>query len=220
MAADCCEHHQCHDPGGDPMRQAAYRRVLYAVLAINAAMFAVEIGAGLAAGSAALQADALDFLGDAANCAVSLFVVAMALRYRATAALAKGATMSLFGLWVLAITSWHAWHGTLPQAMMMGAVGFTALAANGASFGLLWRHRGGDANMRSAWICTRNDVLGNIAVLCAALGVFGTGTGWPDVIVAAIMAILALQGAASVIVHAMTELRSTGPAVLAAAEPR
>jgi Co/Zn/Cd efflux system component len=220
MAAHCCEHHHGHDAGGDPVRQSAYRRVLWAVLAINAAMFAVEIGAGLAAGSAALQADALDFLGDAANYAISLFVVGMALRYRATTALAKGVTMSLFGLWVLGITFWHAWHGTLPHAVTMGAVGFTALAANGAAFGMLWRHRGGDANMRSAWICTRNDVLGNIAVLLAALGVFGTGTGWPDVIVAAIMAILALQGAATVIVHAMLELRSTGPAILATPKPR
>jgi Co/Zn/Cd efflux system component len=220
MAAHCCEHLHNHDPGGDPVRQAAYRRVLWAVLAINAVMFAVEIGAGLAAGSASLQADALDFLGDAANYAISLFVVGMVLRYRAIAALVKGATMSLFGLWVLAITGWHAWHGTLPEAMTMGAVGFTALAANGVSFAMLWRHRGGDANMRSAWICTRNDVLGNIAVLLAALGVFGTGTGWPDVIVAAIMAILALQGAATVMAHAMTELRSTGPAILAAAKPR
>jgi Co/Zn/Cd efflux system component len=219
MSDHCCDHSD-HDAGGDPARQSAYRRVLWAVLAINAAMFAVEIGAGLAAGSAALQADALDFFGDAANYAISLFVVGMALRYRATAALAKGATMSLFGMWVLAITFWHAWHGTLPQAMTMGAVGFTALAANGVSFGMLWRHRGGDANMRSAWICTRNDVLGNIAVLFAALGVFGTGTGWPDVIVAAVMAFLALQGAVSVITHAVTELRSTDPAILAAAKSR
>jgi Co/Zn/Cd efflux system component len=142
----------------------------------------------------------------------------MALRYRAIAALAKGATMSLFGMWVLALTSWHAWQGTLPQAMTMGAVGFTALAANGVSFSMLWRHRTGDANMRSAWICTRNDVLGNVAVLFAALGVFGTGTGWPDVIVAAVMAILALQGATTVIVRAMTELRSTGQANLAGAK--
>jgi Co/Zn/Cd efflux system component len=220
MAAHCCEHHHDHDPGGDPVHQFAYRRILWAVLGINAAMFAIEIGAGLTAGSASLQADALDFLGDAANYAISLFVVGMALRYRAIAALVKGITMSLFGLWVLAITGWHAWHGTLPQAMTMGAVGLTALVANGAAFGMLWRHRGGDANMRSAWICTRNDVLGNIAVLLAALGVFGTGTGWPDVIVAAIMAILALQGAVTVVMHAMTELRSTGPAILADAKPR
>jgi Co/Zn/Cd efflux system component len=158
-------------------------------------MFAVEVAAGLAAGSASLQADALDFLGDAGNYAISLFVVGMALRYRAMAAFAKGATMGVFGLWVLAVTAWHAWHGTLPHAFTMGAVGLAALVANAASFGLLWAHRGGDANMRSAWICTRNDVLGNLAVLVAALGVFGTGTGWPDIIVASIMAMLALQGA-------------------------
>ena len=99
----------------------------------------------------AAQADALDFLGDAANYAVSLFVVGMALRYRAMAALAKGATMAAFGLWVLSITGWHAWHGTLPQAVTMGAVGSAALVANAASFGLLWKYRAGDANMRSAF---------------------------------------------------------------------
>ena len=170
-------------------------------------MFLVEIGAGLAAGSASLQADALDFLGDAANYAISLMVVGMALRYRATAALAKGATMGLFGLWVIGAVVWHAVHGTLPSAFTMGAVGFAALAANAASFGLLWAYRGGDANMRSAWICTRNDVLGNLAVLLAALGVFGTGTGWPDIIVAAIMAALALQGATIVVRQSLAELR-------------
>ncbi len=182
---------------GGSKKQDAYRRVLWAVLAINAAMFAVEVIAGLAAGSAALQADALDFLGDAANYAISLFVVGMALRYRASAALAKGATMAAFGLWVIGTVVWHAWHGTLPSAFTMGTVG-----------GLLWAYRHGDANMRSAWICTRNDVLGNLAVLLAALGVFGTGTGWPDIIVAAIMAALAIQGAALVIRQASAELRS------------
>jgi Co/Zn/Cd efflux system component len=205
--ADCC----CTPPplNLDPHRgnAAAYRRVLWAVLAINAVMFLVEIGAGLAAGSASLQADALDFLGDAGNYAISLIVVGMALRYRATAALAKGATMGLFGLWVIGTMVWHAVHGTLPSAFTMGAVGFAALAANAASFGLLWAYRGGDANMRSAWICTRNDVLGNLAVLFAALGVFGTGTGWPDIIVAAIMAALALQGAAIVVRQSLAELR-------------
>jgi Co/Zn/Cd efflux system component len=123
-------------------------------------MFLVEIGAGLAAGSASLQADALDFFGDTANYAISLVVVAMALRYRASAALAKGATMGLFGLWVIWTVIWHSVHGTLPSAFTMGAVGFAALTANAASFGLLWAYRHGDANMRSAWICTRNDVLG------------------------------------------------------------
>ena len=204
MSASCC--HGCHED--DPQRgNPAYRRILWVVLAINAVMFAVEIGAGLAVGSASLQADALDFLGDAGNYAISLFVVGMALRYRAMAAVAKGSTMAIFGLWVLATTGWHAWHGTLPHAFTMGAVGFTALAANAASFALLWSHRGGDANMRSAWICTRNDVFGNLAVLLAALGVLGSGTGWPDVLVAAIMAGLALQGAFIVIQHARAELQ-------------
>ena len=185
----------------------AYRRVLGAVLGINAVMFAVEIGAGVAAGSASLQADLLDFLGDAANYAISLLVVGMALRYRAAAALAKGTTMAAFGAWVIAAVIWHSMHGTIPIAFTMGTVGLAALAANAASFGLLWAYRHGDANMRSAWICTRNDVLGNIAVLLAAAGVFGTGTGWPDVIVAAIMAVLAIQGASTVIRQAAGELR-------------
>ena len=203
--ADCC----CPPPLNlDPHRgNNAYRRVLWTVLAINAAMFLVEIGAGLAAGSASLQADALDFLGDAANYAISLLVVGMALRYRASAALAKGATMGVFGLWVIATVIWHAVHGTLPSAFAMGAVGVAALAANAASFALLWAYRDGDANMRSAWICTRNDVLGNLAVLLAALGVFGTGTGWPDIIVAAIMSALALQGASTVVRQSLGELR-------------
>jgi Co/Zn/Cd efflux system component len=203
--AECC----CPPPLNlDPHRgNQAYRRVLWAVLAINAVMFLVEIGAGLASGSASLQADALDFLGDAGNYAISLFVVGMALRYRAMAALLKGGTMSVFGLWVIGTVIWHAFHGTLPNAFTMGAVGFAALVANAASFGLLWAYRGGDANMRSAWICTRNDVLGNLAVLLAALGVFGTGTGWPDVVVAAIMAGLALQGAWVVLHQSRSELQ-------------
>src|SRR6476646_2248871 len=202
MSASCC------DQTIDPHRESeSYRRVLWAVLTINAAMFAVEVIAGLAAGSASLQADALDFLGDAGNYAISLFVVGMALRYRAIAAFLKGATMAMFGVWVLAITGWHAWHGTLPHAFTMGAVGFAALLANAASFGLLWAYRSGDANMRSAWICTRNDVIGNLAVLAAALGVFGTGTGWPDLIVATIMAGLAIQGATMVVRQSLAELR-------------
>ncbi len=205
MSACCCGSQKT-----DPNLDKSYRRVLWAVLAINAAMFAVEIIAGVAAGSASLQADALDFLGDAANYGISLFVVGMALRYRASAALLKGATMGLFGLWVLGTALWHAHHGTLPSAETMGVVGFIALAANAASFALLYAFRSGDANMRSAWICTRNDVLSNLAVLLAALGVFGTGTGWPDIIVAGIMASLALQGAAVVLRQSLNELKSEG----------
>jgi Co/Zn/Cd efflux system component len=204
---DCC----CAPPplnlGGNKTQNTAYRRVLWAVLAINAAMFAIEVIAGFAAGSTSLQADSLDFLGDTANYAISLLVLRMALRYRASAALAKGATMAAFGVWVIGIVVWHSLQGTLPSAFTMGTVGIAALLANAASYGLLWTYRHGDANMRSAWICTRNDVLGNVAVLLAAAGVFGTGTGWPDVIVAAIMATLAIQGAALVVRQAAGELR-------------
>jgi Co/Zn/Cd efflux system component len=169
-------------------------------------MFLIEIGAGVTAGSASLQADALDFLGDAANYAISLLVVGMVPRYRAMAALAKGTTMGLFGLWIIGTAIWHTLHGTLPSAYTMGAIGFAALAANALSFGLRWAYRDGDANMRSAWICTRNDVFGNLAVLLAAAGVFGTGTGWPDIIVATIMASLALQGAWLVVWQSLAEL--------------
>lgn len=208
MSASCC------DQAIDPLRgNESYRRALWAVLTINAAMFAVEVAAGLAAGSASLQADALDFLGDAGNYAISLFVVGMVLRYRAMAAFLKGATMGIFGLWVLGVTAWHAFNGTLPYAFTMGAVGVAALVANAASFGLLWAYREGDANMRSAWICTRNDVLGNLAVLLAALGVLGTGTGWPDLIVASIMAALALQGAWVVLNQSRAELLQPAPRV-------
>ena len=204
MSASCC-----NQPLDTHRGNEGYRRVLWAVLAINAAMFAIEVAAGLAAGSASLQADALDFLGDAGNYAISLFVVGMALQYRAMAALLKGATMGVFGVWVIGVIVWHVWHGTLPEAFVMGAVGTAALLANAVSFGLLWAYRGGDSNMRSAWICTRNDVLGNLAVLLAALGVFGTGAGWPDVAVAAVMAGLALQGAFVVINQSWSELRAS-----------
>jgi Co/Zn/Cd efflux system component len=209
MSAHCCSHH----PSEGHERDARYRRVLWAVLGINVSMFLVEVVAGLAAGSVSLQADALDFLGDAGNYGISLFVVGMALRYRAYAALAKGASMALFGLWVIGATIWHALNGTLPDAVTMGGVGFAALLANAVCLGLLWAYKSGDSNMRSVWLCSRNDVLGNIAVLLAALGVFGTGTGWPDIIVAAAMAALALQGAIVVMRQASGEIR---PAAVAA----
>ena len=196
----------CPPPPDQQLRDKRYRRVLWTVLAINAAMFFIEAISGLTAGSATLQADALDFLADAANYGISLFVVGMAIRHRARAAMAKGMTMGLFGVWVLGTSLWHAVHGSLPAAMTMGAVGFVALLANVASFGLLWAYREGDSNMRSVWLCSRNDVIGNCAVLLAALGVFGTGTGWPDVAVATIMGTLALQGAWHVVSQARSEL--------------
>jgi Co/Zn/Cd efflux system component len=207
MSADCCDREHHNAEYEEHPRQIAYRRVLWAVLAINAVMFAVEVVAGLAAGSASLQADALDFLGDAGNYGISLLVVGMALRFRAIAALLKGASMGLFGLWVLGVTIWHRLSGTVPEAGTMGFVGAVALLANATTFGLLWAYRTGDSNMRSAWICTRNDILGNGAVLLAAVGVFGTGTGWPDYVVAAVMVTLALQGSAVVFRHALRDLR-------------
>jgi Co/Zn/Cd efflux system component len=203
MSASCC----CV-PLGDPHRgNRAYKRVLWVVLAINALMFIVEIAAGLATGSASLQADALDFLGDAGNYVISLAVVGMALRYRSLAALSKGLTMGAFGIWVLGIVVWHAVTGIVPKPITMGVVGMAALIANAACAVLLYAYRGGDANMQSVWICSRNDVLGNLAVLLAALGVSDTGTGWPDLIVAAIMATLALQGAILVARQASVELQ-------------
>lgn len=207
MSSSCCHDTNCAD--ADPHRgDPNYRRVLWIVLVINVAMFLVEIVAGLAAGSASLQADALDFLGDTANYAISLFVVGMALRYRSMAALAKGASMGLFGLWVMATVAWHGIMGTVPEPITMGVIGFAALASNAVCFSLLYAHRSGDANMRSVWVCSRNDVLGNLAVLLAAAGVFGTGTGWPDLIVATVMAALALQGATVVVRRALEELNS------------
>ncbi|MCR6656557.1 cation transporter [Devosia ginsengisoli] len=206
MSAHCCDHHATPPK---PDIGAGHRLALWLVLAINGAMFLVEISAGLLSGSAALQADSLDFLADTANYGISLFVVGMALHVRARAALVKTASMLVFGVWVLGVALWHAMTGTLPEVHTMGIVGATALVANAASFGILWRFRAGDSNMRSAWICTRNDVVGNIAVLLAALGVFGTGTAWPDIAVAAIMALLAIQGAATLLPQALAELRAT-----------
>ncbi|MEP0706899.1 MAG: cation transporter [Parvibaculum sp.] len=202
MSGQCCG----PETSETRLRDAAYRRVLWAALAINGVMFTVEIGAGLVAGSVALQADALDFLGDTATYAISLFVIGMSLRARARAALAKGGAMALLGFWVAGATVWQIAYGGAPEAFTMGAVGFAALLANAAVFALLWRYRAGDSNMRSVWLCSRNDVLGNCAVLLAALGVFGTGTAWPDIAVAAVMSTLALQGAWVVLRQARGEL--------------
>jgi Co/Zn/Cd efflux system component len=199
--------HCCNPDGGQKGYDQRYRRVLWAVLGINAAMFMVEIVAGLVAGSASLQADALDFFADSANYGISLLVAGQEITYRGRAALAKGSTMALFGVWVLASALLHLLRGTLPAAETMGAVGVAALMANAVSFALLWAYRGGDSNMRSVWLCSRNDVLGNLAVLLAALGVFRTGSGWPDVIVAVIMGGLALQGAFVVVRQALAELK-------------
>jgi Co/Zn/Cd efflux system component len=202
----CCDDDLCASSG--TLNSPSWRRALWIAFGINAAFFLAEIIAGVAAGSAALQADALDFFGDAANYAISLGVAGLALTWRARAALVKGGTLIAFALWVIGNTIWHAVHGTLPQAEVMGIIGFAALIANGGVALMLYRFRSGDANMRSVWICSRNDAIGNLAVLLAAMGVFGTGTGWPDVIVAAIMGGLGLWGGWQIVHQARTELRN------------
>lgn len=201
----CCNDDRCAAPDQGPNGRQ-WRRALWIALAVNGGFFLAEIIAGLAAGSSALQADALDFFGDTANYAISLGVVGMALGVRARAALLKGATLLAFAFWVLGSTAWHALHGTLPQAEVMGIVGVAALLANGGVALMLYHFRSGDANMRSVWICSRNDALGNVAVVLAALGVFGTGTGWPDITVALIMGGLGLWGGGQIVRQAMDEI--------------
>ena len=190
-----------------PSASPAYRRVLWIALFINAAMFVVEVVAGFAAGSASLQADALDFFGDAANYGLSLSVASMALVWRARAALVKGASMGLFGIWVIASATMNVFTGETPHAGTMGAIGLLALLANVGVAVLLYQYRDGDANMRSVWLCTRNDAIGNVMVMVAALGVFGTGTLWPDIVVAGAMAALALSASFQSIARALAELR-------------
>jgi Co/Zn/Cd efflux system component len=206
MSAECCRL-----PRPDPHRNhVGYKTVLWAVLSINAVMFLIELAMGFAAGSVSLQADALDFLGDAANYGISLSVAGLALHHRARAALVKGISMGMFGVWVVSRALWHLAHGTVPEASTMGLVGSAALLANTLTFALLWAHRSGDSNMQSVWLCSRNDVIGNCAVLLAALGVLGTSQGWPDVVVAAIMGVIAIQGACVVSKTAYRELAGGG----------
>lgn len=202
MADSCC----AGASGKTALNNPRWRRILWIALLINAAMFGVEIVAGVAADSRALQADALDFLGDSANYAISLGVAGMALAWRARAALLKAGTMLVFGLWVLGSAAWGFFSGSAPHAETMGLIGALALAANVAVALMLYRYRTGDANMRSVWICSRNDAIGNVAVMGAALGVFGTGQGWPDLLVAAIMAGLAIWGSIDVFRQARGEL--------------
>ena len=205
MADDCCKA-ACGTTA--TLNDPRWRRALWIALGVNAGMFAVEMAAGAAADSRALQADALDFLGDAANYAISLLVAGMALAWRARAALAKGLTLIGLSGWVLITAVLAALGGTAPQPELMGIIGALALAANAGVAIMLYRFRTGDANMRSVWICSRNDAIGNIAVMAAALGVFGTGTARPDLIVAAILALLGISGGIQIVRQARRELGS------------
>lgn len=192
-------------PGGG---QADYRRILRTALLINALMFVVELAASFEAGSMALRADALDFLADAANYGISLFVLGMAMEWRSYAAVVKGLSLGGMGLWVIGSALWNAAAGVVPDAPVMSLVGLLALAANVSVAALLFASRRGDANMRSVWLCSRNDALANIAVMVAAAGVWSTETGWPDIVVAAGIAGLALSAAWSILRQAGAELRA------------
>jgi len=185
-----------------------YKRRLWIVIAINAVMFIVEMTAGLAANSQALKADALDFLGDALTYGISLAVIGASLQVRATAALAKGASLLMMGLWVAGSTLYQVFVLDTPQALVMGWVGGAALAANVMSVLLLARYKDGDANVRSVWLCSRNDAIGNVAVMIAALGVWGTATAWPDLAVAALMSSLFLTSAWQILRQALAEYRT------------
>ena len=202
MSAHCCS----HTPASASV-DLRYRKALWVALVLNALMFVIELGASWTSGSVSLMADSIDFFGDAANYGLSLAVLAMAAHVRAKAALFKAASMGAFGLFVLGSALWNVQQGVAPAAATMGAVGLAALAVNAGVALMLYRFRTGDANMRSVWICSRNDALGNVAVMLAALGVFGTGSAWPDLVVASAMALLALTGAWTVLAQARRELR-------------
>jgi Co/Zn/Cd efflux system component len=199
MGQHCC-------PAPSPSTDVSYRRVLWIALVANALMFLLEVVAAAWSGSSALAADAADFLGDSANYALSLGALAIGGAWISRVALLKGMAMSLYGLGVLAYAGWRAWLGVPPEPLTMGVIGALALAVNFSVAALLYRFREGDANMRSVWLCTRNDVIANLAVLVAAAGVFGTGTIWPDVGVAAMLAGLGLSSGRIVIRQARAEL--------------
>ena len=196
----CCGHNAKFDGISDD-----YKRRLWIVIFLNAFMFVVEMGAGHLARSQALQADALDFLGDAVTYGVSLAVIGASLRIRTNAALVKGFSLLLMGLWVFGSTFYRVFFVAMPEAEIMGVIGFLALLTNLASVLLLVRYKDGDANVRSVWLCSRNDAIGNVAVMIAALGVWGTATGWPDLVVATVMAGLFLSSSAQIIRQALDE---------------
>lgn len=205
--AGCCNHEAKFDG-----LSTDYKRRLWLVIAINAIMFAVEMSAGHMARSQALQADALDFLGDALTYGLSLAVIGASVRVRTNAALIKAVSLLAMGVWVMGSTIYRVFYVGVPEAQIMGVIGFLALAANLASVALLVRYKDGDANVRSVWLCSRNDAIGNVAVMIAAAGVWGTATGWPDLLVAGIMGGLFLSSAWQILRQALAERRALVPA--------
>ena len=200
--ARCCG----HDAKLEAL-SADYKRRLWLVIALNAIMFVVEMTAGHVAKSQALQADALDFLGDSLTYGISLAVIGASIQVRTNAALAKSISLLLMGLWVFGSTVYRVFYVGVPEAQIMGIIGFLALLTNLASVLLLVRYKDGDANVRSVWLCSRNDAIGNVAVMFAALGVWGTSSGWPDLVVAMIMAGLFLSSAFQIMRQALAERR-------------
>jgi cation diffusion facilitator family transporter len=200
MSDSCCR--EATFEGASPR----YRRVLGVVIALNFGMFVTELVAGVKGDSLALQADALDFLGDSATYAISLWAIGRSLRTRATAALIKGLSLGLLGIWVLGSAIYRVFVLGDPSPIVMGVVGSLALAVNVISAMLLLRYRNGDANVRSVWLCSRNDAIGNIAVLVAAVAVSTTATAWPDLVVAAIMASLFINSAFGIVRQSLGEL--------------
>ena len=204
MADDCCAS-ACGTK--QTLNDPRWRRVLWIALALNLAMFLVGIVAGVMAQSRSLQADALDFLGDGANYAISLGVAGLALHWRARAALLKGLTILLFGFGVLASAVWGLIHGSSPDPFAMGIVGFIALLVNLSVALMLYRYRTGDANMRSVWICSRNDAINNVLVIAAGMAVLWSGSGLPDLLLAFIMAALGISGGWQIVRQSALELR-------------
>lgn len=204
MSADhCCGAETSAELSQEPL----YRRILWTALLVNAAMFAVEIFASRVSQSMSLQADALDFFADAANYAITLFVLPLATVWRSRAGLFKGLSMLVFGIFVLASALIRVLAGEVPEATTMGAVAVLALIANVGVAILLYRYRGGDSNMQSIWLCSRNDAIGNLAVMLAAIGVYGTASRWPDLVVAVLIASLSISAAYRVILMAREEMR-------------
>lgn len=194
-----------------PINQPTFRRALWWVIAINAGMFVVEVLASWQSGSLALLSDSLDFAADAATYGISLAVLGASLSVRSWAAIAKGTSMGILGAWILAIAVIAAISGDVPDAPTMSVIGFLALIANLASVLFLLRFRNGDANLRSVWLCSRNDAIGNVAVILAGAGVFASASRWPDLVVAVIMATLFISGAISILRQARHELRHGHP---------
>jgi Co/Zn/Cd efflux system component len=202
--ADCCNDKAC-EIEALRNRQSSTLKI---VLGINAAMFIVELTAGLISGSVSLLADSLDMLGDALVYSFSIYVVTRGPRMKAKAALFKGGIMAVFGFSVLGQAVYKIVFPQLPLVEAIGAIGLLALIANSVCFALLWRHRSDDINMSSVWLCSRNDIIANVSVLLAAVGVWFTHTGWPDILIGLALSVLFLRSAIVVLRSAITDLRT------------